>query len=136
MYSTGHLRYLEIKGNGETSSSFLKFEISKLRPAKVHKKSQLFQWFSFRFHYVNPFDCDFKRIFPDLTHDVKTSFNNSCDERLLVDIESAKTDFYFEVRHRKGETNVVFFSVGSELSLRHCQVFVITEFDISKVEIQ
>ena len=91
--TTGHLRYLEIKGNGETTSSFPKFEISKLRPAKVHKKSQLFQWFSFHFHYVNPVDCDFKRIFPDLTHDVKTSFNNSCDERLLVDIKSAKTDF-------------------------------------------
>ena len=32
-----YIRYLEIKGNGETTSSFPKFEISKLRPAKVHK---------------------------------------------------------------------------------------------------
>ena len=44
---TGHLRYLEIKGNGETTSSFLKFEISKLRPAEVLRKSQLFMHQSF-----------------------------------------------------------------------------------------
>ena len=54
---------------------------------------------------------------------------------LCVDIKSAKTDFDFELRHRKGETNVL-VSVGSELSLRHSRVFVITEFDTSKVEIQ
>ena len=90
---TGHLRYLEIKGNGETTSSFLKFEISKLRPAKVHKNLNSFGGSHLGFHHVNPVDCDFKRIFPDLTHDVKTFFNNSCDERLLVDIKS--TDTYF-----------------------------------------
>ena len=40
-----------------------------------------------------------------------------------------------EVRHREVKTNVL-FSVGSKLSLRHSQVFVITEFDTSKVGIQ
>ena len=88
----------------------------------------------FDFHHVYPIDRDFKCIFPDLTH-VKTFLNNSSDERLCVDIKSAKTDFDFKVRHRKGETNVL-FSVGRDLSLRHSRGFVITEFDTSKVEIQ
>ena len=137
--STGHLRYLEIKGNGETTSSFPKFEISKLRPAKILRKSQHFHIRGLIgspvvFHHLYPTDNDFKRIFPDLTH-VKMFCNNSSDDRLCVDINSAKTDLDFEHRHRKGETNVL-VSVGRELSLRHSRVFVITEFDTSKVEIK
>ena len=70
--NTGHLRYLEIKGNGETTSSFPKFEISKLRPAKVLRKSQHnhirgLSGSPFVFHHVYPIDNDFKRIFYDLT---------------------------------------------------------------------
>ena len=88
--NTGHLRYLKIKGNGETTSSFAKFEISKLRPANVLRKSQLFHILGLSgspFHHVYHIDSDFKRIFPDLTHDFKTFFNNSSDERLCVDIK-------------------------------------------------
>ena len=95
----------------ETTSSFPKIEISKLRPAKVFRKSHLFHICGLSgspFHHVYHIDSDFKRIFPDLKHDVETFFNKSRDERLCVDIKSAKTDFYFEVRHRKGETNVLF----------------------------
>ena len=87
---TGHLRYLEIKGNGETTSSFAKFEISKLRPANVLRKSQHFHVLGLSgspFHHVYHIDSDFKRIFPDLTHDFKTFLNNSSDERLCVDIK-------------------------------------------------
>ena len=87
---TGHLRYLEIKGNGETTSSFAKFEISKLRPANVLRKSQLFHILGLSgspFHHDYHIDSDFKRIFPDLTHDFKMFFNNSSDERLCVDIK-------------------------------------------------
>ena len=95
---TGHLRYLEIKGNGETTSSFPKFEISKLIPAKVLRKSQLFYIrglggrLPFVFHHVYPINSDFKHIFPDLTH-VKTFFNNASDERLCLDTKSVQTDF-------------------------------------------
>ena len=39
------------------------------------------------FHHVYHINSDFKRIFPDLTHDFKTFFNNSSDERLWVDIK-------------------------------------------------
>ena len=113
--------------------------MSKLRPAKVLRKSQHFHirglsGSPFPFHHVYPIDNDFKRIFPDLTN-VKTFIKISSDERLYVDIKWAKTDFDFKVRHRKGETNVL-FSVGCELSLQHSRVFIITEFDTSKVEIQ
>ena len=61
--STGHLRYLEIKGNGETTSSFAKFEISKLSPANVLRKSQLFHILGLSgspFHHVYHIDSDFK----------------------------------------------------------------------------
>ena len=88
--NTGHLRYLEIKGNGETTSSFAKFEISKLRPANVLRKSQLFHILGLSgspFHHVYHIDSDFKRIFPNLTHDFKMFFNNCSDERLCVDIK-------------------------------------------------
>ena len=83
-----------------------------MRPAKVLRKSQHFHirglsGSPFVFHHVYPIDSDFKRIFPDLTL-AKTFFNNSSDEKLCVDIKSAKTDFDFELRHRKGETNVLF----------------------------
>ena len=90
LLTTGHLRYLEIKGNGETTSSFAKFEIGKLRPANVLRKSQLFHILRLSgspFHHVYHIDSDFKHIFPDLTHDFKTFFNNFSDERLCVDIK-------------------------------------------------
>ena len=108
MVPAGHLLNLQIKGNGQTTTSFPKFEISKLI-----RNSQLFHIRGlsvspFVFHHVYSIDSDFKHIFPDLTH-VKMFFNNSSDKRLCLDISNQQRRiFYFEVRHRKGEINVLF----------------------------
>ena len=124
---TGHLRYLEIKGNGETTSSFAKFEISNLRPANVLRKSQLFHILGLSgspFHHVYHIDSDFKRIFPDLTHDFKTFFNNSSDERLCVDIK----DRFLTSKFDTGMVKLMFFFCGEQIitstqpSFRHNRV--------------
>ena len=103
---TGHLHYLKIKGNGVTTSSFSKFEISKLRPAKVLRHSQLFHISGlsvspFVFHHVYSMDSDFKHIFPGLTH-VKMFFNISSDKRLCLDIKSTKTNFCLRSSTQEG----------------------------------
>ena len=125
--NTGHLRYLEIKGNGETTSSFAKFEISKLRPANVLRKSQLFHILGpsgSPFHHVYHIDKDFKRIFPKLTHDFKTFFNNSSDERLCVDIKDRFLTSKFDTERVK----LMFFFCGDRIitstqpSFRHNRV--------------
>ena len=46
---TGHLRYLEIKENGVNTSSFPKFEISKLIPKSQTLSHSQTERFSFRF---------------------------------------------------------------------------------------
>ena len=116
MLYTGHLRYLEIKGNGD--------EISKLRSANDLRKSQLFHIFGLSgspFHHVYHIDSDFKRIFPDLTHDFKTFFNNSSDERLCVDIK----DQFLTTKFDTGRVKLMFFFCGKRIitstqpSLRH-----------------
>ena len=126
--NTGHLRYLEIKGNGETTSSFAKFEISKLRPANVLiRKSQLFHILGLSgspFHHVYHIDSDFKCIFPDLKHDFKTFFNNSSDERLCVDIK----DRFLTSKFDTGRVKLMFFFCGERIitstqpSFRHNRV--------------
>ena len=86
----------------------MKFEISKLRPANVLRKSQLFHILRLSgspFHHVYHIDSDFKRIFPDLTHDFKTFFNNSSDERLCVDIK----DRFLTSKFDTGRVKLMFF---------------------------
>ena len=104
-----------------------KFEISKLRPANVLTKSQLFLILGLSgspFHHVYHIDSDFKRIFPDLKHDFKTFFNNSSDERLCVDIK----DRFLTSKFDTGRVKLMFFFCGERIitstqpSFRHNRV--------------
>ena len=126
------------QGEWRNHFEFSEVQTSKLRPAKVLRKSQLFYILRlsgspFVFHHVyrmfvyRIFVIDFKRIFPDLTR-VKTFFYNSSDERLCIDIKYPHRPFWLgSSTHWEGETIVLFFCgeqiiTSTQPSFRHNRV--------------
>ena len=102
---------------------------------KIYVILQLFSWslpddeggitcMGSPFHHVYHIDSDFKHIFPDLTHDFKTFFNNSSDERLCVDIK----DRFLTSKFDTGRVKLMFFFCGERIitstqpSFRHNRV--------------
>ena len=113
--NTGNLRYLEIKGNGENTSSFSKFEISKLRPKSSTLSHYRTEWFSTMFtpSIVNFFVFCFQTLFQfanveNADPKIDFLFSTSFFSFFFVDHEVPPMSFDFEVRHRKGETNSIF----------------------------
>ena len=84
------------------------------------------------FHHVYHIDSDFKYIFSDLTHDFKTFFNNSSDERLCVDIK----DRFLTSKFDTGRVKLMFFFCGERIITSTQPSFRHNRFDTSKVEIQ